>query len=264
MAYSETRGEDPLTDDVLTGQYRIFQRKRGHRYSVDDVVTAWAASLARPRATTYLDLGCGIGSVLLMVIHRLAPSVRAAGIEAQTVSHGLARRNLDRNELSSRVQLIHGDFRDSRVRDALQCRSFDLITGTPPYMPPGTSIPSPDSQRAYARVEYRGGVEAYLAAAAPLLAPDGRVVVCGDARTPARVDRGAQEAGLRAVLRQDVIPRDLRDPLFTVWTLGHRDHTDEFVHAPPLIMRDQFGARTDFAQKLRPFFGLPENPHEEP
>jgi len=49
----------------LTGAWRILQRLDGHRWSLDDLVTAWVAAAAcrhtAPRDVT--DLGCGIGAV---------------------------------------------------------------------------------------------------------------------------------------------------------------------------------------------------------
>ena len=39
------------------------------------------------------------------------------------------------------------------------------MTGTPPYKKLGTATPSPDPQRAHARIELRGGIEDYLATA---------------------------------------------------------------------------------------------------
>jgi tRNA1(Val) A37 N6-methylase TrmN6 len=59
---------------------------------------------------------------------------------------------------------------------------FDLITGTPLYFPPSAALEALDTQRAYARIEYRGGIEAYVATAARVLASGGTIVLCGDAR----------------------------------------------------------------------------------
>ena len=61
-----------LTDDAIAGDWRIWQRRRGHRYSLDDVATAATAVRTRPAAESYLDLGCGLGSVLLMVSYKLS------------------------------------------------------------------------------------------------------------------------------------------------------------------------------------------------
>src|SRR5262245_7239106 len=79
----------------LSGDWRILQRVRGHRWSLDDLVTAWAAAeetAATPPARI-VDLGCGIGAVLMMVAWRF-PAARCVGIEAQAVSVDLARRSL--------------------------------------------------------------------------------------------------------------------------------------------------------------------------
>ena len=49
----------------LTGDFRIFQKKRGHRWSLDDFTTALFAireARAAVDVTRAADLGCGIGS----------------------------------------------------------------------------------------------------------------------------------------------------------------------------------------------------------
>ena len=43
------------TLDRLTGGWRIYQLRRGHRFSTDDVLTAWTALGALPADKT---LGC--------------------------------------------------------------------------------------------------------------------------------------------------------------------------------------------------------------
>ena len=52
--------------DQLTRDWWVYQLKRGHRFSTDDVVTAWTAGMARPDARALIDIGAGIGSVGLM------------------------------------------------------------------------------------------------------------------------------------------------------------------------------------------------------
>ncbi len=271
----ETRGgfaatwsaDDPLTDDALTGGYRVLQRKRGHRYSIDDVLTAREAVRARPDATHYVDLGCGLGSVLLMVSYKL-PHARAVGLEAQAISFALAEENVRRNGQEGRIALLKGDLRDlldapaeARLRDALGTRAGpQLISGTPPYMPVGTSTPSPDSQRRYARVELRGGVEAYLRSMGALLGEGGRCVVCCDARAPERALTGAAEAGLVVTRRLDMYPRAGAEALFSVWTCARQ--ADEGAATGPheeasFVARDSHGQRTADYLELRAFFDLP-------
>ncbi len=246
---------DDLTSDALTADFRLLQRVRGHRFSVDDLATAWVAARAQPEARVALDLGCGIGSVLLMVAWRLR-AARCFGIEAQEISFGLAQRNVIENGVAARVTVVLGDLREvARSGDYPPC---DLVTGTPPYLPLGTAIPSPDPQRAAARIELRGGVEDYLLAASRVLAPEGRAVVCADGRHPERVIRGAAAAGLAPLQRIDIVPRvGARDPLFTVWTCARLDTTaPRALDADRVVMRDERGERSADALAMRRFFGL--------
>ena len=39
---------DELTHDRLAGDWRIWQRKHGHRWSTDDLLFAWLAARTRP------------------------------------------------------------------------------------------------------------------------------------------------------------------------------------------------------------------------
>lgn len=252
-----------LTSDAITGRFRVWQRRHGHRYSLDDVLTAWEAARALPEAGRCLELGSGIGSVLLMLAHKLERA-RFVAVEAQRNSFRLLERNVVDNGLAERVTRVHGDLREVVTLERLG-GSFDLITGTPPYVPPGQATPSPDAQRAFARQEYRGGVEAYLEAAGRVLAPHGRVVVCADARFPERVTGTAARAGLCVVRLRDVVPRaGHKGALFSVFTLarGELATTPPFVHEPNWVARDAEGARTQAYLDVRAFFDMPAPAHE--
>lgn len=244
-----------LSDDAIAGSWRLWQRRAGHRYSIDDVLTAAQAVAAFPEAKRVLDLGCGIASVLLMVAYRL-PLAEFVGIEAQALSFELARRNVERNALLRRARLIHADFRDPEALNAAE-PPFDLITGTPPYMPPGSATPAPDSQRHYARIEMRGGVEAYVEAIAQTLAPQGRAVLCANAYQPERLPRAAERWGLPILQRCTLIPRAGSKALFQVWTLG-----GQALQAPAqpkdllFVARDAEGKRSSAYRSLRREFDL--------
>ena len=241
----------PLTHDRLTRDVWLWQRAKGHRFSSDDLVTALIATRTAPDATRALDLGCGIGTVLLHVAWSL-PAARLVGVEAQPGSFALLRRNVDESGLAERVTIIHGDLREAAVQ-AQTGHDFPLITGTPPYFPPGHAVDAIDPQRAYARIEYRGGVEAYAAAAARLLAPGGAFVMCGAAGVDERARAGAAAAGLHVVARCDVTGRAGQAPLFSVWTLRHGDAP---LVVSAMTLRDAAGVPTEDAAALKRFAGL--------
>jgi len=208
----------PLTDDLLTRDVRVYQRQKGHRFSSDDVATAYVAHQTRPTARRVLDLGCGLGSVLLLLAWKMRDA-ELWGVEAQAMSFELLQRNVARSGYAPRVHIQHGDLRDAELLAGFG-GTFELISGTPPYFPPDAALDAEDEQRAYARIEYRGGVEAYIGAAAPLLSPSGALVLCGDARVGERTTLASRAAGLSLHARCDVVARAGSLPLFSVWTLG--------------------------------------------
>ena len=170
------------TLDALCGDWGIFQLRRGHRYSADDLLVAWYAgeALRRVRFSAFsafgasalgrvLDLGSGIGSVGMMVAWQF-PSARIVTIEAQERSRDLARKSSIYNGISDRFEIRAGDLRMDAPRGA----DFDLVTGSPPYFDVTAGVVSDRPQRGPCRFEQRGGVEAYGAAAAGALAPGGR------------------------------------------------------------------------------------------
>ena len=82
---------------ALTERFRLIQRYRGHRYSVDDMLVGHLAGSQGGAPTRVLDLGCGLGSVLLMLAWRL-PSASFVGVEgaARTCRPGASQRASER------------------------------------------------------------------------------------------------------------------------------------------------------------------------
>lgn len=240
--------------DRLVGDWRILQLRRGHRFSTDDLVTAWRASLWSPTATRLLDLGCGIGSVGLSTLHRAPPEATLVGVEAQEQSAGLARRTVALNGLAERVRVVLGDLRDPDVLPA--DARFDLITGSPPYIPEGKGVISSVPQRAYARIELRGSVFDYCLAARRHLAPGGAFTYVMAAADP-RTEQAPPAAGLAVVERWDYVFARSRDPLVsTVVCMREEDPRPERRDGR-LVIRGPDGEWTDEYLAFRQVMGSP-------
>jgi tRNA1(Val) A37 N6-methylase TrmN6 len=239
----------------LSGDWRILQRVGGHRWSLDDLVTAWVAFDQTRHAPPqrFADLGCGIGSVLMMLAWRF-PTAHGIGVEAQELSADLARRSLAWNGIADRCEVRLGDLRDASI--VAETRAFDLVTGTPPYLAPGTANESNRPQLGPCRFEHRGGIDAYCRAATRLLAPGGVFVACAGWLQVDRVDSDAERAGLRIDRRLDVVPRQGKTPLFSVYAM---------CPGPPrsapridvLVVRTASGDRSAPFRALREEMGLP-------
>ena len=233
------------TLDAISGHFRLFQLHAGHRFSTDDILTAWYGSSWCPTARTALDLGSGIGTVGMICAWRL-PGARFVTIEAQGESVALARKSARYNGLTDRYEIRAGDFRDSAVLRAAE--RFDLVTGSPPYFRPDAGVKSEHPQKLACRFELRGTVADYCLAAANHLAPGG-FFACVFPTEPAqlaRVEAGAQAAGLVIVRRRPVIFREGEPPLIALFGLMRADDLPAWFRdrtwvEPELIIRSRTG-----------------------
>src|SRR5687767_1848574 len=108
--HSQAQVAENETLDAISGHFRIFQLTAGHRFSTDDVLTAWYGTSWAPSASSVLDLGSGIGSVAMIAAWRL-PGASFVTIEAQEESIRLAQKSAAYNGLGERYEIRHGDFR---------------------------------------------------------------------------------------------------------------------------------------------------------
>jgi tRNA1(Val) A37 N6-methylase TrmN6 len=229
------------TLDAISGHFRIFQRTDGHRFSTDDILTAWYGTTWCPSAVTALDLGSGIGSVGMVSAWRL-PGSKWVTVEAQNESVALARKSARYNGLISRYEIRDGDFRDPAVLRPEE--KFDLITGSPPYFPQEGGVKSDDPQKLACRFELRGTIADYASVAARHLASGG-FFACVFPHEPAQLARvvaAAGEAGLVIVRQRPVIFREGDQPLIALFGLMRADDLPDWFRGetwtePPLTIR---------------------------
>jgi tRNA1(Val) A37 N6-methylase TrmN6 len=237
---------------ALAGGFRLVQKLRGHRYSVDDMLVAHLACTRAGSPRRVLDLGCGLGSVLLITAWAF-PAARLVGLEVLEEHVAYARRNIALNGCQDRARVVAGDLRDPELVRRLG--TFDLVTGSPPYFDPVAGTLCADPARAAAHFELRGGIEAYAAAAGRALGPRGRFVTCAGADPPRRWQAALSAAGLSPVFHQLVIPREGKAPFLTL-LVGAREAAGAAVEAPPLVLRDREGRRTPQQLAIREWTGV--------
>jgi tRNA1Val (adenine37-N6)-methyltransferase len=249
------------TLDYISGHFRLFQLRDGHRFSTDDVLTAWYGTSWCPTASTILDLGSGIGSVATIAAWRL-PGTRLVTIEAQAVSVALARKSARFNGLESRCDIRHADFRE---RGALSDHErFDLVLGSPPYFPVGSGIEGGHPQKIACRFEARGDISDYCRVAVAHLSPGGFfacVFPLPDGQR-ARIEAATSRAGLTIVRIRPVVFHEGSNPLLGLFGMtcshdlpaGFRDHTFE---EPALTIRCRDGSVHPEYQALKLVIGFP-------
>jgi len=238
------------TLDALSGYYRIYQLRDGHRFSTDDVLTAWYGTTWVPSARRVLDLGSGIGSVGMIAAWRLQ-GARFVTIEAQAESVALASKSAEYNGLLSRYDIRQGDFRDTLAPNAsgrpAQREPFDLVLGSPPYFPLGTGIEGDHPQKVACRFELRGDIADYARVAAAHLASGGVFACVFPEEQLARVQQAAADASLVIVRRRPVVFRAGEPPLVALFVMMRAADLPERMRSrtcvePPLTIRSADGS----------------------
>lgn len=146
------------------GRYTLLQSELCFKLGRDSILLSRFANV-KP-GVAICDLGCGIGSLLLLLSQREENLIRY-GIELDPTAADLARRNLAENGLSG--EIVTGDLRE---RALLPSDSFQLVISNPPYFRQGTG-----KSGGTARMEEQCSVEELCATAGRLLRTGGRFAV---------------------------------------------------------------------------------------
>ncbi len=245
--------------DAISGHFRLFQLRDGHRFSTDDVLTAWYGTSWAPRAATVLDLGSGIGSVGMVAAWRL-PSAAFVTVEAQDESVRLARKSAAYNGLEARYDIRHGDFRDPGVLGADE--RFDLVLGSPPYFPRGTGVEGDHPQKVQCRFEVRGDISDYTRVAMAHLAPGGIFACVFPSVQLDRVTRAAADADAVIIRRRPVVFREGDAPLVDLFAMVRAVDLPEAMRnatwvEPPLVIRQAAGPVHPEYAAVKLAFGFP-------
>ena len=112
------------------GSYRLTQSDDCFKLGRDSVLLSGFCTLRR--GWQVCDLGCGVGTLLLLLSQREEDLTRT-GIELDPKAAELARRNLLTNGLSG--QVLTGDLRD---RTLVPGDRFHLVISNPPYFRAGS------------------------------------------------------------------------------------------------------------------------------
>jgi tRNA1Val (adenine37-N6)-methyltransferase len=251
------------TCDAISGDYRLYQYKDGHRFSTDDVLVAWFATTYGVRSEKVLDLGSGIGSVGMMTAWRL-PNAQLVTVEAQSMSVKLAKKSRDYNQLTHRYDIRESDFREKSWRR--ENEFFDLVTGSPPYFPESDGVMAEHPQKAACRFELRGNIADYCEAAAEVLSPGGMFFVVFPRNQEERTLAAAKQAGLGVLRSREVIFKAGEAPLLALYQMGKISDYPEALwgkiskwgyREPPLTIRTLDGAVTPEYSVVKLSIGFP-------
>lgn len=240
--------------DRLSGDFFIYQPRRGQRYTTDDMLVAWlAVRELRCRAIApacFLDLGSGLCSVPMIVLWAF-PEMTGCGIEISPERCALGRASLEKNGLAGRFSLLEGDLRELRL-----AARYGLITSSPPYYERREGPVSPDSDKAGVRFELQGAFEDYCRTAACHLAPGGLFATVYPRQYRSRALAAARACGLGCEREVQVIPRQGKPSLLSLFIFS--PETPGAHGLEELVVRGDDHLFTDAFRKARQEVGFPD------
>jgi tRNA1Val (adenine37-N6)-methyltransferase len=225
--------DEETLDEILDGHLRVFQKKKGYRFSLDSILLASFVSL-KPR-TGAIDLGCGSG-ILLLILAKRFPHVHYTGLEIQESLALLAQKNTQLNGLDSRVTILLGDAQ--KTKDIVLAHSFDTVIFNPPYRKLKSGRINPALEKAIARHEIKGSLKIFLQASQYLLKHGGKVFTIYPAKRLVELIYLFRQSGIEPKKMKLVYSDICSDAEFAL-VEGKSGGREELKMAPPLFIYDQ-------------------------
>ncbi len=182
---------DLTLDTALGGEVKVYQPAKGYRFSVDAVLLA---RFATEFGGDYLiDLCSGSGVVGLCTL-ALGGARRVLGIELQPCFVEMARRSVQENGWSDRVEFAESDV--SHTQKLFPSGAAQLVVANPPYHVAGSGRVGPDESMALARHELKITLVQVSAAASHLLENHGYFCSIIPAQRLSSLMEACREVGL--------------------------------------------------------------------
>lgn len=161
--------EHERVDDLHRNGYMLIQDPQRFCFGVDAVLLSGFANVKV--GENVLDLGTGTG-VVPILLEAKTKGKHFIGLEIQSESAEMARRSVELNGLSDKIEIHEGDIKE--LDKLYKPSSFDVITTNPPYMNDGGGLRNEYSPKAIARHEILCDLEDIIKGSSRLLKSGGR------------------------------------------------------------------------------------------
>jgi len=232
--------------DDLGGGMKIIQSSSTPCFAIDAVLLAdFVRSGSGARV---IDLGAGTG-IIPLLLSRKMPHASISGIEFVRQMYDQAKRSVELNALTGKIEMIHGDLREAEVY--FNRGEADSVVANPPYYKAGNGRINADDAFAAARMEKYCTLTDVISAASFLLKPLGRFYL---------VHRAERLAEIMAVLPvHDLNPERLR----TVQPYANKEANLVLVESkklgrgkmrimPPLVV---YESRARYTKEMQAIYG---------
>lgn len=193
-------------DELGRKNYKIIQNPKFFNFGTDAVLLS---HFAKVKNNSFgVDL-CSGGGIIPLLMHARNDSLKFSAIEIQTELCQLAKRSVELNNLSEKIEIIEADLRE--VSSFFPKDSADFVTVNPPYMP--KNLPTNKSyEKMVARHEIFCTIDDIASAASHILKPMGSVFMVHRPQRLADICCSFRNNGLEIKIIQLVLPKANKTP----------------------------------------------------
>lgn len=233
-------------DELILGNLKIIQPRRGYRFSIDAVLLAHFPDVAGIKRI--VELGSGNGVVSLLTAWRAAQA-QVTAVEIQPAMAERSRRSVLLNGLQERIDIIEADIKN--IEEILPGGEAELVLSNPPFWRKGEGKVSREQEEAIARHEIKLSLPELAQKGAYLLASGGTLDI---------IHRAERLDEIMTLFRKHNLPvRKLRfvhgfadREAKLVMIEGVKNRPGSLKVMPPLIIYERVGS---YSQELRQLYG---------
>ena len=156
-------------DDLQRCGLKIIQNTEKFCFGMDAVLLSGFAKVKEGEKV--VDLGTGTG-ILPLLLSAKTKGEHFTGLEIQAESAEMARRSVEMNSLSDKIDIVEGDIKN--IKELFATQSAEVVVSNPPYMIDDHGVKNPDTPKAIARHEIKCNFNDVAYAAKYLLKNGGR------------------------------------------------------------------------------------------
>lgn len=157
-------------DDLQRKGYKIIQNTEKFCFGMDAVLLS-GFTIVKP-GEHVLDMGTGTG-IIPILLEAKTEGKHFTGLEIQEESADMARRSVELNSLSEKIDIVQGDIKEASK--IFGKGVMNVVTVNPPYMNDLHGIKNPDMPKAIARHEVLCTLEDVVREASAVLKQNGRL-----------------------------------------------------------------------------------------
>ena len=246
--------EGETVDELLGGRIRIFQKKKGYRFSIDALLLSHFIYLKK--RDIIVDLGTGSGVIAIIMAQR-KECRKVVGVDIQEELVDMAKRSVHLNNLLDKIAIRRGDIRN--IEALFDSNFFDVAVFNPPYRKLKSGRINPSDQRSVARHEIKATLQDFLKAAVYVLKKSGRTYIIYPATRMVELLSSMRMSGIEPKKMQIVHSHDASRGEF-VLVEGIKSGHEELEVMPPLFIYSDDGQYTEAMTRIfKEISGFPKD-----